>query len=284
MTRRKQKTQAKKQPEKFDKKSENDRERQRKGNKRVEIWISIISLIVAGAALFISWRTLSNSYADLSISATYIQGASFLPNATPRVIFDNQEGLTAERVDADYVYCSHKIRLTNNGGSPASINNYTANAVYNLENVLLDGHGEAVAVTQDQHKQPFKELPLKAIQSVLISEDMLKSDPLDASWMDRNDTGIDFPLEIEPHTTIDFIVHTIATHDREDERVMVMTFPIDPLRYGVNRNTQEGFRDFEITYDFETVSNRHLATPELYCWSISMLPPGYYQMEINPDK
>ena len=252
----------------------------------VELWLSILSFIIASVAIYFSWQAnqiantenelISQQITDqLVISEVSQYGGNVLSKITPETL----DGGVALYPDGEnYAYCSHKIRLSNNGGSSASILNFSVRASYLEETAFLDGYGEAAAFRNPDH--PLHSVPFENFQSVLIAEKMLESHPLDQSWIDNPNTGIDFPLSIQPYSSADFIVHNIATLDLDDGRNAIAIGAREPVRGPISENKNEGFFPFQLVYTFDTSTNKTLSSSPTECWRIRVFPSGS-TLEIN---
>lgn len=245
-------------------------------SRKLEWWLALSSVLLTSLSVYLLWQAniISQNANELNsenlvVSQAYQYGGSVLTSETPVAVNENA---TVYSANTKYMYCSHLIRLSNNGGAATSILNFSVRATYQNEVVYLEGYGEAVAFPKGEN--PFQLLPFEKIQSVLISKEMLKTHPLDESWINNYDSGISFPLSLNAHTSTDFIAHTIVTLNKEDHRPIMAIGPIGPVLGTPPPHENKGFYPLLITYTFDTSTGKRASTLSMECWNVAVWPAG----------
>lgn len=252
--------------------------------------ISIISVLIAGVALYLAWQANALTREANEISLKQVSEQLIIT----RIIHlgghqSNSEGNlnldeNSQEINVfhpDYIFCSHKIRLSNLGESPTAVVNFSVSASYRDNLISLEGFGEAL--TFYEGGVFFQSLPIKVIQSVLISEEMSRTVPLDEKWLNNSNNGIDLPISIPNKSSLDFVVHTIIAIDHSNSffegKDILVTYPYksdipEDIDTGESYNILRGFYPFKVTYIFETVAGQIITTNPFACWDIGVFPSG----------
>ncbi len=253
--------------------------------------LGIISLLIASIALFFSWQANNLTKEANVISLKQISEQLVITkiihlggheaNTEGEVLEPDKGSYNLYNFKSDYLFCSHKIRLSNLGESATSVINFSVRASYTDEIAFLEGFGEAI--TFFKKGETFKSLPVKDIQSIIISEELANKTPLNEEWLNNSENGIDLPIAISGKSSLDFIVHSIVVLDRSDPILAdnglyimypYMTFTSEEIDDIEKTLESRRIYSFKMNYIFETATGQIINTNPLMCWSIGVFPNG----------
>lgn len=279
------------------------REEQSKSRKSNEIlsflkekgsWvISVISFATAIVTAIVAYQANLISQSEIELLREQNVGSVIVSNITHHggkpifsepLDFTYQDGsllIAGGEQIQPILFCTHKVRLSNIGGSPTSLMNFSARGTYDGNALYLDGFGEAVATHPMQMQ--FEFIGINQIRSVMISEAMYEVSNLDTSWLNRYDTGINFPFQIDANSSVDFYVHTIFQTDHKlATTIMDGTLLPENQMPSSEHQLSDLFQPFEFVYTFDTLKGARVSTPPVKCVDAIVWPPGV-TVRMNPD-